>query len=249
MTLEIKFKEVKIPKEKYKLKCPYPMEADRIVIHNTANSASALEEAKFSSRNDWEVSSHFYVDEKDFVKSVDINRNAWHSGDGDFGCGNRKGICIEICRSTSDLETFQRAERNGAILTAYLLKEKNWDITKISKHQDYSGKYCPHKTLDLGWDRFLDMVKSEYNNLERRCEYALCYFNDGDQALAEAMLSVIGKNNILAKTTDASHIKCKTKIQIGAYPIKDTDIRLAGENRMMTLNEINKWSQKTFSEK
>lgn len=29
----------------------------------------------------------------------------------------------------------------------------------MRKHQDFANKYCPHRTLDLGWDRFVDMVK------------------------------------------------------------------------------------------
>ena len=29
----------------------------------------------------------------------------------------------------------------------------------MKKHQDFDGKYCPHRTLDKGWQRFLNMVK------------------------------------------------------------------------------------------
>ena len=29
----------------------------------------------------------------------------------------------------------------------------------MTKHRDYDGKYCPHRTLDRGWQRFLSMVK------------------------------------------------------------------------------------------
>ena len=50
-------------------------------------------------------------------------------------------------------------ERNAAELIAQLLKERGWGIDKVTKHQDYSGKYCPHRTLDMGWQRFLDMVQ------------------------------------------------------------------------------------------
>lgn len=28
------------------------------------------------------------------------------------------------------------------------------------KHQDFSGKYCPHRTLDLGWERFLNKIRT-----------------------------------------------------------------------------------------
>ena len=36
-------------------------------------------------------------------------------------------------------------------------------MDRVTKHQDYNGKYCPHRTLDLGWDRFLKMVEAHLN--------------------------------------------------------------------------------------
>ena len=35
--------------------------------------------------------------------------------------------------------------------TAYLLKQYGWGIDKVGTHEMRSGKYCPHRTLDLGW--------------------------------------------------------------------------------------------------
>jgi N-acetylmuramoyl-L-alanine amidase CwlA len=29
------------------------------------------------------------------------------------------------------------------------------------KHQDFAKKYCPHRTLDKGWNRFIDMVEAK----------------------------------------------------------------------------------------
>ena len=43
------------------------------------------------------------------------------------------------------------------------MKQYNWGIDKVTKHQDYSGKYCPHRTLDLGWERFLNLIKTYLN--------------------------------------------------------------------------------------
>ena len=54
----------------------------------------------------------------------------------------------------------------AAKFIAYKLREKNWGIERVSKHQDYSGKYCPHKTLDLGWERFLNLIREELNLLQ-----------------------------------------------------------------------------------
>lgn len=43
-------------------------------------------------------------------------------------------------------------------------------MEKVTKHQDYDGKYCPHRTLDLGWGRFVEMVKKELNTPEKEEE-------------------------------------------------------------------------------
>ncbi len=146
---------------KYGIKCPYTMEPIGITVHNTGNSASADNEIAYMIGNDKEVSYHYAVDEEHAVQGLPLNRNAWHCGDGN-GKGNRKTIAIEICRSTSDDESlFDRAEENAAELIAALCKEYGWTTDDIYTHQHWNGKYCPHKTLDRGWERFLDMVREK----------------------------------------------------------------------------------------
>ena len=147
-----------VPESKYNLKCPYKMTPEFVVIHNTANDASAQNEISYMTRNDKETSFHYAVDEKEIIQGIEENRNAWHAGDGN-GPGNRKGIAIEICWSKSGGEKFVKAEQNAAELAASILKRYGWGIDKLTKHQDYSGKYCPHRTLDMGWDRFKAMVQ------------------------------------------------------------------------------------------
>lgn len=148
---------------KYNIKCPYQMTATRIVVHNTANDASARNEIQYMINNNDECSFHFAIDDKEVVQGIPLNRNAWHAGDGSNGAGNRKGIGIEICYSKSGGSKFTASEKLAAKFIAQLLKERGWSINKVTKHQDYSGKYCPHRTLDLGWQRFLNMIKSELN--------------------------------------------------------------------------------------
>lgn len=150
-----------VSQAKYGIKCPYSMNPTRIVVHNTANDASAQNEIAYMIRNDNEVSFHFAVDDKEVVQGIPLDRNAWHSGDGGNGKGNREGIAIEICYSKSGGERFIKAEKLAAKFIAQLLKERGWGIDKVTKHQDYSNKYCPHRTLDMGWQRFLDLIKAE----------------------------------------------------------------------------------------
>ena len=153
-----------IPNEKYNIKCPYSMKPSRIVVHNTANDASARNEIAYMISNNQEVSFHYAVDDKEVVQGIPENRNAWHSGDGANGVGNRQGIAIEICYSKSGGNKFIQAEKNAVDLIVSILKRYNWGVDKVTKHQDYNGKYCPHRTLDMGWDRFIKMIEAKMNN-------------------------------------------------------------------------------------
>lgn len=155
-----KFVSDMLPKELWDIKCPHSMTAECIVIHNTANDASAENEIAFMRNNDTKSTSyHYAIDDKEVRQAIPYNRNAYHAGDGEFGDGNRKGIGIEICYSKSGGERFTKAEENAAKFVAELLKEFGWGVDRIKKHQDFSGKYCPHRTIDFGWERFIDMVR------------------------------------------------------------------------------------------
>lgn len=154
-------KQILVSEDKYSIKCPYEMQAEFIVVHNTANDASAENEIKYMISNNDKVSFHYAIDDKEIVQGIPENRNSWNAGDGGNGNGNRKGIAVEICYSKSGGDKFIQAEKNAAKFIAKKLKEKGWGIDKVKKHQDFSNKYCPHRTLDLGWDRFISMIKEE----------------------------------------------------------------------------------------
>lgn len=161
--------QVNLPQSKYNTKCPFSMNPTGITVHNTANDASAMAEVSYMQGNPYEVSYHYAVDDVRAVQGLPLNRNGWHAGDGGSGKGNRNTIGVEICYSKSGGTRFTKAEQNGALLVAMILKSKGWGINKVGKHQDYwQGtyyKYCPHRTLDLGWQRFLNMVQAELNKL------------------------------------------------------------------------------------
>ena len=151
-----------VPESKWGIKCPYEMAPKGITVHNTANDASARSEIAYMTNNNYETSFHYAVDDKEAVQGLPLDRNGWHASDGN-GPGNRTTIAIEICYSKSGGERFDKAEENAAELIADLLKKYGWDISVVKRHYDYAPdkKYCPHRTMDKGWDRFLNMIKAK----------------------------------------------------------------------------------------
>lgn len=154
-----------VSKLKYIKKCPYSMKPIGITVHNTANDASAINEVNYMINNSSSTGFHIAIDDKEVVIGIPLTRNAWHAGDGN-GNGNRKTIGIEICYSKSGGAKFNKAEENAAKYIATLLKEYGWTTKNIYKHQNWSGKNCPHRTIDKGWSRFIDMVQDELDVLK-----------------------------------------------------------------------------------
>ncbi|MGL5549418.1 MAG: SPOR domain-containing protein, partial [Culicoidibacterales bacterium] len=77
--------------------------------------------------------------------------------------GNRKSISVEICYSKSGGPKFDQAEKNAAKLIAELLKEHGFGIDRVKRHYDWSKKNCPERTMNIGWQRFLNMIQAELN--------------------------------------------------------------------------------------
>jgi N-acetylmuramoyl-L-alanine amidase CwlA len=150
---------------KYHIKCRFNMSPIGICVHNTYNDASAENEIEYMISNDDSTSFHYAVDDKEVIQGIPENRNAFHAGDGSYGAGNSKYISVEICYSKSGGQRFIQAEKNAAVFIASKLKEYGWTVKDVRKHQDFARKYCPHRTLDMGWDRFLNMIQKELDKL------------------------------------------------------------------------------------
>jgi len=214
-----------VAQSKYNIKCPYTMTAEFIVVHNTANDASAKNEVAYMIGNNNQVSFHYAIDDKEIVQGIPEDRNTWNAGDGGNGNGNRKGLSIEICYSKSGGNKFIEAEKLAAKFIAFKLKEKGWDISKVMKHQDFNKKYCPHRTLDMGWQRFLNMVQSELNLLnkpstETSTEKILYRVQTGafkNKSNADALAAKLKAAGFDTYMVQAGGLY---KVQVGAYSVK-----------------------------
>ncbi|MBC2004626.1 SH3 domain-containing protein [Listeria booriae] len=171
----IEFKQNLVPASKYPIKCPNLMVAKKITVHNTYNDAKAENEVSYEVTNANQVSFHVAVDDNCAIQGIPFNRNAWHCGDGSNGFGNRNTIGVEICYSKSGGSKYTKSEQNAIKYIAGLCVQQGIVASKdtIKKHQDWSGKYCPHRVLDdKRWDSLQGAIIAEYARITKKPEPA-----------------------------------------------------------------------------
>jgi len=168
----IKIIEKPMPRDKYSIKCPFPItDLQYIVVHNTGNTASAEDEIAYMQRNDNEVSYHFAVDDICAILGSPLDRCTWQASDGGYGKGNRNSISIEICYSKDYTSNrYTKAEENCTYLVAQLLHD-HWgkcDIHRVKRHYDFANdkKKCPHRMFEANsWEKFLDRIEQKYKEM------------------------------------------------------------------------------------
>ena len=140
------------------------MNPNTIVIHNTANNASAKNEVNYlhSSNNTSSTSYHFAVDEFSIYQAIPLTNAAHHAGVYSI---NQKSIGIEIARSTSNDNKIKNKAISNALTLIHLLKQEYLITNKnIITHKDASGKHCPH---DI-YDRY--GIKNLYSDIKEMVE-------------------------------------------------------------------------------
>lgn len=148
------------------------MTPKRIAVHNTANYATARQEAQNMFNNNTKkgtagVAVHYFVDENETYQLLEDNVHGWHAGDGGVGPGNKEAIAIEICRSlVYNTDQYARAELRAVELVKYLMKKHNIKIDKVQRHYDFAinKKRCPHRMFEGNprtWNEFLGLVMEE----------------------------------------------------------------------------------------
>lgn len=156
-----------LPASQYPLKAPYAMTPAGIVVHNTAGTASAREEAAAMIASAAATSFHVVIDEAEAVECIPFARNAWHAGDGAAGYANRRLIGLEIARSMDTAsDRFDQAEANAALYIAHVCRQYGWTSAQLHQHNWYSSTACPHRTK-THWQTFLEQVDQCIAELER----------------------------------------------------------------------------------
>lgn len=180
--MALQITKVNAPQSKLKIKAPYSMDPIGVTIHETGNIATAMAEVSYMIGNDSSTGYHFAADDIRIVQGLPLNRNAFHSGDGSAGRGNRKTIAVETCYNWNGKTTtrndskynplYQKSVDNVVELTAQLfIQYPQWGSPKsgvnLFQHNDHKRKNCPQRLREEGkWADFVARVTKRYNELK-----------------------------------------------------------------------------------
>lgn len=136
-----------------------------LVIHYTANNGdTARDNGRYFSDNAVGTSAHYFVDERQAVRSVPEDYVAWHCGGSLYRhptCRNGNSIGVELCSRRDETgQYFFRAETvaNAQTLVRDLMVRHRIPTDRVLRHYDVTGKLCPAPFVGAGkdaWNEFL----------------------------------------------------------------------------------------------
>lgn len=208
----------------------YNRPLDYIVIHYTAGSTSrtgtAYNTAVMFSNPSIYASADFIVDDTTAVQfNPDIkNVYCWHCGDAKnynkgasyYGkCQNYNSIGIEVCSTNPNYSATDRANTGkwsftdavvskAVELTKYLMKTYDIPASRVIRHYDVTGKYCPGI---IGWNEDSGDV-SKWNAFKAR-------INDTTSA-TNTTTSSKNTTNTQTTATDSSPIKVGSIVKLSS---------------------------------
>ena len=142
-----------------------------IVMHYTANkSDTAYANAKYFNTNVTKTSAHFFADEHNIYQSVKLHDIAWQCGAKKYVhkyCRNDNSIGIEMCTS-GNYQIADATKNKAAGIVAYLFIQFGWSAdevdTRVLRHWDVTGKWCPAQMCGTGnadWLYFKNLVREK----------------------------------------------------------------------------------------
>ena len=152
-----------------------------VTIHNTADLKNVEEDAEQYTRATWpngnmnDARVHYYVDDINAWQNLREDEVGWHAGDGRKATGgNETTLSIEIIMDGSGSKEDRKAEENGVLLAALLLKKHGLSVNELYTHNHWMGhpdsivqgarKNCPLYILPH-WAQFKQKVAAKLTEL------------------------------------------------------------------------------------
>jgi len=131
-----------------------------IVIHYTANDGDmAKSNGNYFHNNIVKASAHYFVDQKEIIRSVPDDYNAYSVGGKKYAnnggkyyqqCTNSNSISIELCDGDKNgvIAPLPDTIDNALWLVRDLMKKYNVPAERVIRHYDVNGKPCPLYWVD-----------------------------------------------------------------------------------------------------
>lgn len=120
---------------------------------NTSKGAGARTHAKAQHAGHFsDMSVHYYVDDVSIYQAAEHYCQCWHMGRNYLSnppvpaAGNANCIGIEICVNPDS--NYTKARQNAIELVKYLIQTTGIPASRVIRHYDAKGKYCPRKMMD-----------------------------------------------------------------------------------------------------
>jgi N-acetylmuramoyl-L-alanine amidase family 2 len=218
-----------------------------IVVHFTANNGdTARGNGNYFAKNDTGTSAHYFVDERDILRSVNDNYVAYHCGAAKYYhayCRNSNSIGVELCSRRENNKYYFKDEvlENGIRLIKYLMEKYDIPIENVVRHYDVTHKNCPAPFVEslTWWQQFKDRLLNQ----------------EDDEVVETGNISVNGKDIKIDKIVkdDSTFIKLRglesagfnvnynvdTKALILDNEEKNINIKVDGEEKIVSSININ----------
>lgn len=143
-----------------------------IVIHDTGNKskgANADAHFLFFNSGDRQSSAHYFVDDKQILRTIKDENKSWAVGDGrgKYGITNQNSISIEMCINIDG--DFKKTYLNTLKLTKHLIDKYKIPIENVVRHYDASRKICPNIWYENNWEKwksFKEDLQNQFDNLK-----------------------------------------------------------------------------------
>ena len=134
-----------------------------IVVHETDNykkGADALRHAKAQYNGNLSTSVHFYCGFDGIYQVAELDKcvqavgKTYKTNRPVKDATNYNTINIEIC--VNEDRDYNVARQNAIVLVKWLMKQEDIPASRVIRHYDAKGKYCPRTMMDnpVLWDNF-----------------------------------------------------------------------------------------------
>lgn len=182
-----------------------------IVLHYTANNGdTAKNNTDYFKSTNRGASANYFVDENSIWQCVADKNTAWHVGNDWYnnGARNTNSIGIEMCSrkrnsSSTSLETYYLKDEtvmNAVELTKSLMKKYNIPISRVCRHYDVTGKYCPapmvYNNGTITWSKFLQLCQEEDTLMSKEYDELKALITNNNNAMNKRVAELESKNKV-----------------------------------------------------